>query len=216
MKLQVAIDRVHLEDAVALAKQLDGKTDIVEMGTSLVKDYGNIAIRSLREVLPNTQLLVDSKTIDEGAYEFEQGFKNGGDILTVMGAASLDTLKVCYDVTQKRNKTMMIDLLELSDEKIERIKDFPEAIYALHHSIDRTDKLDATASVAAFKEKFPEIKRLAIAGGIDLAQAKALAEQRIIELVIVGSNITKADNLLKATNKFMGVVHNEYNQNNHE
>ena len=44
MRLQAAIDRVSLEEAVALAEQLDGKTDILELGTSLVKDYGNLAI----------------------------------------------------------------------------------------------------------------------------------------------------------------------------
>lgn len=207
MRLQAAIDRVTLDDAVALAKQLDGKTDILEMGTSLVKDYGNAAIRSLRAVLLQTTLLVDSKTIDEGAYEFNQGFQNGADIITVMGAASYDTLKACYDVSQQLNKTMMIDLLEVDDAKIAAIKDFPDAIYALHHSIDRKDKLDATGSVAQFHARFPEIKRLAIAGGIDLAQAKALAEQELIEVVIVGSKITKAADPLAAAQQFMEAIH---------
>ena len=55
---------------------------------------------------------------------------------------------------------MMIDLLEVEEDKIEKIKDFPNAIYALHHSIDRKDQFDATASVAAFRKRFPEIKRL--------------------------------------------------------
>ena len=207
MRLQTAIDRVPLEEAVALAKQLDGKTDILEMGTSLVKDYGNLAIEQLRAALAQTELLVDSKTIDEGAYEFNQAFSYGGDLVTVMGAASLDTLQACYEVAQKFNKTMMIDLLEVSDEKIQQIKDFPEAIYALHHSIDRKDHFDATASVAEFHEKFPEIKRLAIAGGIDLKQAQLLAEQGIIEVIIVGSKITKAQDPLTAVNEFMGAVH---------
>lgn len=207
MKLQTAIDRVSLEDAIALAKQLDGKTDILEMGTSLVKDYGNLAIEKLREVLPQTNLLVDSKTIDEGAYEFSQAFRYGGDIVTAMGAASVDTLQACYDVAQKENKTMMIDLLEVSDEKIEQIKLFPDAIYALHHSVDRKDHFDAAASVESFRQKYPEIKRLAIAGGIDLRQAQLLAEQGIIEVVIVGSKIAKAENPLQVVNEFMGAVH---------
>lgn len=207
MKLQAAIDRVLLDDAIALAKQLNGKTDILEMGTSLVKDYGNLAIEKLSAVLTESLLLVDSKTIDEGAYEFRQAFRYGGEIVTVMGAASVDTLKACYDVTQKENKTMMIDLLEVTDEKIEQIKDFPEAIYALHHSVDRTDQFDAAASVEAFRQKYPSIKRLAIAGGIDLKQAEALAEQGIIEVIIVGSKITKAEDPLKAVNEFMGAVH---------
>lgn len=207
MKLQVAIDRVPLEDAVALAKQLEGKIDILEMGTSLVKDYGNLAIEKISEILSQTELLVDSKTIDEGAYEFQQAIKYGGDIITVMGAASLETLQACYEVVQEHNKTMMIDLLEVSDEKISKISDFSEAIYMLHHSVDRNDQFNATESIAQFKTKYPKINRLAIAGGIDLEQATRLAEQGNIEVVIVGSNITKAVDPLHAVKEFMGVVH---------
>lgn len=211
MKLQTAIDRVSLEDAARLAKELDGKTDILEMGTSLVKDYGNEAIHRLRGELSQTRLLVDSKTIDEGAYEFNQAFHHGGDIVTVMGAASHATLQACYEVAQKENKTMMIDLLEVSDEKIAAISDFPEAIYALHHSIDREDKLDAVGSVAAFHQKFPTIKRLAVAGGIDLSQVKKLAAQDLLEVVIVGSKIAKAADPVAAVKEFMEAIHNGNN-----
>lgn len=211
MKLQTAIDRISLEEAEKLAQQLNGKTDILEIGTSLVKDYGNVAIERIRQKLTQTSLLVDSKTIDEGAYEFNQAFHYGGDIVTVMGAASYDTIAACYEVAQKENKTMMIDLLEVSDEKIASIKDFPKAIYALHHSIDRKDKMEATASVAAFHRKFPEIKRLAIAGGIDLEQVKKLAQQDLLEVVIVGSKIVKAQDPIKAVSEFMEAIHNENN-----
>ncbi|MGL9747954.1 orotidine 5'-phosphate decarboxylase / HUMPS family protein [Enterococcus sp. DIV0170] len=207
MRLQTAIDRVSMEDAVHLAEQLNGKTDILEMGTSLVKDYGNLAIEKLREALSETSLLVDSKTIDEGAYEFTQAFRHGADIVTAMGAASVETLRACYEVAEQEKKTMMIDLLEVEEDKIEKIKGFPNAIYALHHSIDRKDQFDAIASVAAFRKRFPEIKRLAIAGGIDLQQAKSLTEQGIIEIVIVGSKIAKAKDPLQAVNEFMGAVH---------
>ncbi|WP_414841504.1 orotidine 5'-phosphate decarboxylase / HUMPS family protein [Enterococcus saccharolyticus] len=203
MKLQTAIDRVSLEEACHLAKQLDGRTDIVEMGTSLVKDYGNVAIESLRRVLQKSELLVDSKTMDEGAYEFNQGFKFGADILTVMGAASYDTLQACYEVSQKQQKTMLIDLLEVSDEKIQQILDFPHAIYALHHSIDKKEKQNAVASVATFHQKFPQVKRLAIAGGIDLDQTTALAKQGLVEIVVVGSKITKASSPETAVKEFM-------------
>ena len=157
MRLQTAIDRVSMEDAVHLAEQLNGKTDILEMGTSLVKDYGNLAIEKLREALSETSLLVDSKTIDEGAYEFTQAFRHGADIVTAMGAASVETLRACYEVAEQEKKTMMIDLLEVEEDKIEKIKDFPNAIYALHHSIDRKDQFDATASVAAFRKDFQKL-----------------------------------------------------------
>ncbi len=207
MKLQTAIDRVSLEDAIRLAQVLNGKTDILEMGTSLVKDYGNLAIEKIRQVLTESELLVDIKTIDEGAYEFQQGYFYGTDILTVMGAASYDTLKACYEVSQEKGKTMLIDLLEVNNAKIEQILEFEEAIFCLHHSIDRKDKLDATASVAEFRKNFPQVKRIAIAGGIDLEQAKELAEQGLTEIVIVGSKITKSQEPAKAVETFMEAIH---------
>lgn len=45
MKLQVAIDRIPLNEAVTIANQLDGIVDIIELGTSLVKDYGLLRLR---------------------------------------------------------------------------------------------------------------------------------------------------------------------------
>lgn len=206
MKLQAAIDRVTVRDAVRVIKEIDGKTDIIEMGTSLVKDYGHHAMDELRRVAKKSQLLIDLKTIDEGAYEFHQGYRHGGDILTAMGAASMATLAACYQVAQEYEGDMMIDLLEVSDEKIKEITQFDEAIFCLHHSIDREDKLDAPAAVAAFHEKFPEIKRIAIAGGIDLAATKALAEQGLVEIVIVGSKITSRPDKAEAVKEFKEAI----------
>ncbi|MCT6892431.1 MAG: orotidine 5'-phosphate decarboxylase, partial [Lactobacillus sp.] len=87
MKLQVAIDRVSLTTAVQLARKLDGIADIVEFGTSIIKDYGFYGIKAANVNLKHSLLLLDTKTNDEGQYEFEQGFKAGADILTVMGTA---------------------------------------------------------------------------------------------------------------------------------
>ncbi|MCD2257473.1 orotidine 5'-phosphate decarboxylase / HUMPS family protein [Agrilactobacillus fermenti] len=206
MKLQTAIDRLTLEEAVAKARLLDGQTDIIEMGTSLVKDYGNEAIRQFRQAVQKSTLLVDEKTIDEGAYEFRQGFENGADILTVMGAASKATLATCYEVAQTYHKTMMIDLMEVSAEKLQQIADFDDAIYCLHHSTDRKDVMNPSDTVAEFHQQLPHIKRLAIAGGIDLAGAKALAEQGLTEIVIVGSKIMKAADITAAVQSFKEVL----------
>lgn len=206
MKLQTAIDRVTLEEAIQVVKELDGKTDVVEMGTSLVKDYGTQAMDQLRQAAQKSQLLIDLKTIDEGAYEFQQGFRHGGDILTVMAGASVATLSACYAVAQEHSGTMMIDLLEVSDEKIQQITQFEEAIFCLHHSIDRADKLAAPAAVAAFHAKFPMIKRIAIAGGIDLVATEALAQQGLVEIVVVGSKITGQADKIAAVTEFKEAI----------
>ncbi|QVI36572.1 orotidine 5'-phosphate decarboxylase [Lacticaseibacillus casei] len=206
MKLQVAIDRVPLADAVALAQQLDGKVAIIEMGISLVKDEGLAGFRAMRAAIRTSQLLIDLKTIDEGGYEFKQGFAAGADILTVMGAASLATLKTTAAATDAAKKEMMIDLMEVNATKQQAISIFPNAIYALHHSTDRQDHLDPTATVADFHAAFPQLKRLAIAGGIDLAGATALAAQGLTEIAIVGSAITKAADPVATAQQFMEAI----------
>ncbi|MFY8330542.1 orotidine 5'-phosphate decarboxylase / HUMPS family protein [Vagococcus carniphilus] len=209
MKLQVAIDRVSLEEAVNLSKRLDGQVDLIEMGTSLVKDYGIEGIKQIRNALSESDLLIDLKTIDEGAYEFKQGFTFGGDVLTVMGASSIETIRACYKVSREYQKTMMIDLLEVNEEKIRELEEFEEAVFCLHHSIDKVNDWHVLETISTFQKSFPKLKRLAIAGGIDLTQAKELNQQGLIEIIVVGSHITKSKNVVEEASKFMEELKNE-------
>lgn len=206
MDLQVAIDRVTLDKAVDLAQKLDAHVDIIEFGTSLIKDYGLEQIHARLPKLQHAQLLLDLKTIDEGEYEFDKGFAVG-DILTVMGAASPDTLTSVYALTQSRGKQMFIDMMEISEDKTAQIVDHPDAIYGIHHAKDSRIGFDAAATVAKFHEQFPAVKRISVAGGIDLAMAQKLADQGITESVIVGSAIVKTADPVAEAQKFMEVMH---------
>jgi 3-hexulose-6-phosphate synthase len=205
MKLQVAIDRVPFDKAENLVKIFDGLADVIEIGTSLIKDYGLFKLKELSSEKKTSKLLGDIKTSDEGAYEFKQGFKQGFDILTVMGSASLETIEKCYEVSEQSNGTMMIDLLECSDEKIKEISHFKNAIYCIHASIDREKLLNPAKTVKEFKERFPQVNRIAVAGGITLDCIPELNKHNI-ELVIVGSAITSAENPVEKAKQFKGVI----------
>lgn len=205
MKLQVAIDRVSLEKAENLIKMFDGLADIIEIGTSLIKDYGLLKLKELTSKKKTSQILGDIKTSDEGTYEFKQGFRQGFDILTVMGSASLETIEKCYEVSEEINRTMMIDLLECSDEKIKEMSHFKNAIYCIHASIDREKLINPGKTVEEFKEKFPKVNRIAVAGGITLDSITELNKHNI-ELVIVGSAITGAENPIEKAKQFKGGI----------
>ncbi len=206
MKLQVAIDRVSLEYAVEMAQKLDPVVDIVELGTSLVKDYGLLAIKESGLTLSHAQLLLDLKTIDEGPYEFDKGYRANGDILTVMGASAVDTITKVYEVTKKFKREMFIDLMQTDNAKVSQIATFGDAIYGIHHSKDSDDQFDAAQTTAQFHQDFPGIKRIAVAGGIDLEMAKRLSEQNIAESVIVGSAVMKADDPVATAKEFMEAI----------
>lgn len=157
--------------------------------------------------LQHAELLLDAKTIDEGQYEFEKGFETGADILTVMGADSQGTLETTYKVAERYGRQMFIDLMEVNDQKLVAIDQFENAIYGLHHAKDDTGAFDAADSVASFHQKYPQIKRINVAGGIDdLNQARKLKAQGITETVIVGSKIVKAADPVAAAKEFMKEV----------
>lgn len=75
MKLQAAIDRRSLQETIELAKKLDPIVDIVEIGTSAIKDFGFAAFRNLKSEFHHAEILFDIKTNDEGDYEFKSGYK---------------------------------------------------------------------------------------------------------------------------------------------
>lgn len=202
MKLQVAIDRVSLAHAIALAKDLDGIADVIELGTSLVKDYGLIALSDIKAEIKHSELLMDLKAIDEGVYEFNKGFEANADILTVMGSADLSTISAVYEMTEKAGKTMLIDLLNMTDEEIAPLMTFDHAIFGLHHSHDNATNFDAAGSVKHFHEQFPAAKRIAVAGGIDLDQVKKLSADGIAEIAIVGGKIAGAADPVAAGREF--------------
>lgn len=197
MKLQVAIDRVSVERATQIVRALDGRADIIEVGTSLTKEFGVQALSPILNAAAGTAVLGDIKTCDEGKYEFDLGFECGFDYLTVMGSSSLGTLEACAASTKEHGGTMMIDLLECDEQRIERISGFRDAVYCLHTSVDSGVVADPVAQVRAFKERFPQIGHIAIAGGIKCPQLGELSKEGI-DIVIMGSAITKADDITEA------------------
>ena len=102
MRLQAAIDRVSVERAAEIIELKAGYADIIEVGTSLIKDYGlEGSVRVLRDRFPEQCILADIKTCDEGAYEFRKRYEAGADIPTVMGFSSIPTIKACRSKAER-------------------------------------------------------------------------------------------------------------------
>lgn len=199
MKLQLAIDRVTIEKADKMIEKTLDYVDIIEIGTSLIKDYGlEGSIKYIKKKYPNGCFLVDLKTCDEGAYEFQRVYECGGDIPTVMGFSSIATLKACKEIADRYEKEYMIDLLEITDEKLEILKkEFAEAIFCIHLSSD--DKgAGLETYIKEMKQKLNGIEKIAVAGGVHVDMIKQLKDADIY-IAIVGSAILKAKDIRTET-----------------
>lgn len=198
MKLQLAIDRTTIARAAQIVYQVEEQVDIIELGTSFFKDYGLVALKELRSVTDKC-LLADVKTIDEAEYEFEQIFKHGADIATVMGNAAIDSIKICQKVAQKYNKSYMIDTLEVSEERMKALGQFTDGIICLHLPIDKGGNLQEY--LLEYHEKYQYKNQLAIAGGVKLTDI-TMFKNNGVDIVIVGSGITKSNDLLAEAKLF--------------
>ncbi len=98
-----------------MASLVADEIDIIEIGTPLCKAAGIEAIIAMREICPDKLILADFKTPDVGGLEATMAFDAGADIVTVIGGATLDTVRQAHEVARKRGKEMMMELTGVRD-----------------------------------------------------------------------------------------------------
>ncbi len=203
MQLQVALDRLSLDEAVRLATSVQPYADVIEVGTSLIKEFGMESVRRMRQALPSTQLLADVKTNDNARYEFELCYAAGADIATVMGAMPDATIQTCVTVAREQGKQVMIDLLATSVERQQELLKYREAIFGVHVSKDVQEAGEGSAvSIVSRLPDWAVERKVAIAGGIRLDDIPALGERLPTLTVIVGTAITGAADPVAAARAF--------------
>lgn len=203
MQLQVALDRLALDDAVRMARQVAEHADWIEVGTSLVKEYGMGSVRALRAALPEARILADVKTNDNARYEFELCFAAGADAATVMGTAPDATVELAAAVAREQGKAVLIDLLATTAERQRSLLRLRDAIFGVHVSKDVQEAGEARhQSIVEHLPEWAGEYRVAVAGGISLEDIAPLGARVPGATVIVGSAITGAADPAAAARAF--------------
>jgi 3-hexulose-6-phosphate synthase len=197
VELQVALDRLPLDTAVALARDLAEACEWLEVGTSLVKQYGMEAVDAIATAASGTRILADLKTIDDAAYEFAMAYAAGASSATVVGLAGDPTIDRAIATARDAGRECMIDLMGLDArrraELAERIDD-DAVIFAAHVA------KDAQAGGVGINADFSTSasgRRIAVAGGLDIDSIRAMPRYPRMR-IIVGSAVTAAPNPLAA------------------
>src|SRR2546427_16145 len=193
-KVQVALDLIHLKDALRIAKAANrAGVEWIEAGTPLIKSEGMRSVKELKRALPAAVVVADMKTLDAGAVETEIAFEAGAGIVSISGLAHDSTIKGSARVKDRYNRRVMVDLFVNTSRGL-RAREGERVgadIICLHTGVDAQKsmrsklKLSPALSSLARTLKVP----LAAAGGIDPRLAPRLAAAGV-RVLIVGGWIT--------------------------
>lgn len=192
MNIQVALDRMSIEESVQLVRNVQEQVDWIEVGTSLIKEYGMESVRAMKKAFPNKVVVADMKTNDNAVYECALCFDAGADVSTVMGTAPLITIEACIAEAKKRGGQIMIDLLNTSLEQQKQLSCY-DAIFCRHISKDEQELGRTSQKVRSM----PEFPQTAVAGGVSLENISEMIHLEP-DVLIIGSAITKAVDPFKA------------------
>lgn len=197
MKLQLALDRLTIEEAIAVARAAEPYYDWLEVGTSLLKEFGMESLRQIRKAFPDKFIVADIKTFDNALYEFDLCFRYGADAATVMAAAPTATVDACRGMAKQYDKLCIVDLLNASAIHYVPLFEDPNIVICLHTGKDQQEVDGAAIDTGSRYDFSPFIvdggATIAVAGGITAASLSSLRKLRP-EIAIVGTGITKAAN----------------------
>ncbi|MFW6062333.1 MAG: orotidine 5'-phosphate decarboxylase / HUMPS family protein, partial [Planctomycetota bacterium] len=177
-KLQVALDFVELDRALGVAKAaVAGGADLLEAGTPLIKSEGLDAVRRLRELFPDVTIIADMKTMDAGKIEAEAAAKAGANVMTVLAAAGLGTIRECVETARQYGIKVAVDLVNVPDvmalarQAAEVGADWLDVHCAIDAQMAGEDPLAALREIREASNL-----TLAVAGGINSETAPLAAE----------------------------------------
>ena len=205
MKIQLALDRLTIAEAVTMASAAAPYVDWIEVGTSLIKEFGIASVSELRRAFPKHIIVADMKTFDNAVYEMELCFSAGANVATVMGAAPKATIAACKDVADRFGGQIMVDLLATDRAKRDQLQDIQDVTWCYHVSKDEQE-LDGQTVRAIEYYRHPVGVQVAVAGGVTLDMIPSLKMEGV-NVVVIGSAISKAANPSTAAKEFYDAIH---------
>lgn len=112
MKLQIAFDMTDLDQAIAIASEVEKQADMFRIGSLLLNNYGVWAIKRFKEVFPQKTLVVDAKILDHSKEAVALLINAGADWITVMAGAPKAVIHTACTIGHEMHKKIILDLLD--------------------------------------------------------------------------------------------------------
>jgi 3-hexulose-6-phosphate synthase len=192
-KLQVAIDLLTTEDALALAAKVAPYVDIIELGTPLIKNMGSAVITAMKKAHPDKLVFADLKTADAGELEADIAFKAGADLVTVMGAAGNATIIGAVKAAKAHGKGVVVDTIGYPDrvKRAQEVIELGVEFVELHAGLD--EQWTAGYSIQILIDEAARAGvPVSIAGGVNLSNITAVIKAGA-QVAVAGAAIYGAE-----------------------
>lgn len=192
-KLQVAIDLLTTEDALALVAKIAPYIDIIELGTPLIKKEGLAVVTAMKAAYPDKLVFADMKTMDTGELEADLAFKAGADLVTVLGAAGNATIIGAVKAGKAHGKGVVVDTIGMPDrvKRAQEVTALGAEFVELHAALD-----EQWAEGYSIQVLIDEAARagvpVSIAGGVNISNVSAVIKAGAI-VAVAGAAIYGAE-----------------------
>lgn len=206
MKIQLALDRLTKDECFHIVRETMDFIDWIEIGTGIIKEYGMSIVKEMKSLYPDKLIVADMKTCDAGKHEAEQAFSAGADVMTVMGFANNQTILDALEVARSCKKQVMIDLLEIKEkERVEELNRLGADFFCLHIGKDIQLQGESVKEGQLKLVSGLEWVQIAVAGGVNEHSVAGFLNKGI-QVIIVGSAITKSENPSEAAKRIREAI----------
>lgn len=207
-KLQVAIDLLSTEEALALTAKVAPYIDIIELGTPLIKQEGLAVVTAMKKAHPDKLVFADLKTMDAGELEADIAFKAGADLVTVLGAAGDATIKGAIKAGKAHNKGVIVDTIGVQDrvKRAQEVTKFGAEFVELHAGLDE-QWADGYSIQVLIDEAARAGVPVSIAGGVNADNIAKVVESGVV-VAVAGAAIYGADDPAAAAKELREALDN--------
>jgi 3-hexulose-6-phosphate synthase len=206
--LQVALDFLHIDEALRVAAVTQEYVDIIEVGTPLIKSEGMRAVETLKKNFQIKQIFADLKIMDAGALEAKMALEAGADVISVCAQASVETIAGAIEETRRWNKKVVVDLIGSKDWLLRsrEIRHLCPDFLCLHTGLDEQRRSKKPFGVLEGFVREIDLP-YCIAGGIRPEDIPFIMPFKP-SIIIVGGYITKAEKPEKAAKTIKETIGN--------